>query len=248
MKLKSIVVEDEQNSRELLLNILDKYCPEVEVHGVATGVEEATQLIRAQAPDLVFLDIELQDGVGFDVFKNFTEFDFLTIFITGYEQFGIEAIKHSAVDYLLKPISIKELQEAIARAKLRIKPWSILKQLDQSTNTDELPINGNKLVLSSGKSSKIIPCEEVIYVSADEPYSRLTLTNQSKILVQIPLFKISEMLPAFFFKIHRSHIINLHQVTEWDKGRGGNVLLRNGEQLPISYRIKKSFIEAWGAL
>ena len=248
MKITSIVVEDEQNSRELLVNILNNYCPDVEILGLATGVAEATQLIQTHQPDLVFLDIELQDGMGFDIFKNFTEYDFTTIFITGYDQFGIEAVKHSAVDYLLKPFSIKELQEAIARAKRRIKPWQIMKLQENSSEDSELEINSNKLILNSGKSSKVIPCEELIYISADEPYSRLTLKDQRKMLVQIPLFKISEILPPFFFKIHRSHIINLYQVSEWDKGRGGNVVLSNGDQLPISYRSKKNFVDALAAL
>jgi len=244
MKIRTLIIEDELSSQELLINFLSSHCEDVEIIGVSATVAQGKQFIETLAPDLVFLDIELEDGLGFDVLKNFSEFDFVTIFITGYDQYSIEAIKHSAFDYILKPFSIKELQNAILRVKSRIKPWNILKQIEQADNTSQIVNIADKFILKSEKGSRIITHEQIIAISADEPYSRLNLSDNSKVLIQLPLKKVLELLPESFIKIHRSYIINLNKVVNWDKGRGGHVELINGHILPISYRLKKEFLIA----
>lgn len=204
-------------------------------------VTAARALIKHHHPDVIFLDIELEDGTGFDMMEGFSSLDFFTIYITSYDQYSIQAIKHAAFDYILKPFSIIELRQSIERLREQMPLRKMLQALNTAKELKALPSFQEKLVLRYDKGAKVVHHDEILFFAADKPYSCIYLSDQSKVLLRIPLSKVKEQLPAIFFQVHRSYIINLSKVREWEKGRGGEVLLENGKRLPIAYRLKKEF-------
>ncbi|WP_400075682.1 LytR/AlgR family response regulator transcription factor [Winogradskyella sp. R77965] len=241
MNLKALIVEDEENSQELLSLFLSDYCPDISIVGFSKTITKAIKLIAKEKPDIVFLDIELEDGNGFELLNQFSPFEFLTIFITGYENFTLDALRHSACDYILKPFSIVELKNAVARAKSRVKIWETINVIVKSENN--LIQEEGKLILRTAKKTKVITLNEILYIDSDDPYSRIYLTNGNSLYIQERLKKLNDFLPDYFFRIHKSYLVNLKMVKEWDHGRGGNLLLNDNTELTISYRNKKEFKE-----
>jgi len=242
MVTNCFIVEDEENSQEILKRFLIDYCKDMKVVGMAKAIEEAEEKIRELSPDIVFLDIELEDGVGFDLISKFSPFDFITIFITGYEHYSVEAVKYMAVDYLLKPLSINKIQEAVIRAKDRLRAWKVMKFVDVDSNNSIRNTLDDKIVLKNGRATVIIEPHSINFISVDNPYCRIHAKNKKNpILIHNTLSKVSEKLPDYFFKVHRSYIVNLKQVISWDKGRGGHLTMSDQTHLPIAIRQKKEF-------
>lgn len=239
MKLTAIIAEDEKNSQELLEVLLNNFCPEVSIIGKTETVNETIDLISKLEPDLLFLDIELRDGNGFDVIQNFSAYQFLTIFITGYDNYVIKAMRNSAFDYITKPFSIEDLKETISRAKAHIAKWKLIYQLDMSV--DDFILQDDKIVLKSTKGMMVVSFHEIVYISVDEPYCKVFLKNNKLVHIQTSLKNMDEILPNYFYRIHKSFMVNLNMVKEWENGRGGNLTLINEKVLPISTRRKKEF-------
>ncbi|GAB5398580.1 MAG: LytTR family DNA-binding domain-containing protein [Aureisphaera sp.] len=241
MNLEVVIIEDEEHSQELLHNLLHHYCPGVKVLGTCDSVIKSIELIKKTKPDLVFIDIELQDGNGFDILKEFPDYSFLTVFITGYDKYMLKAIKHTAFDYILKPFSIEQLRNTVERAKTKKDTYNILKQIENSA--ESVLVSENKLIVKSSRGSKIITTQDIIYIGYDDPYCEIYLSNNRKVLVHETMKTMLEILPDYFFRIHKSYAINLNKVYEWDNGRGGNAHMCGGISLPISYRNKALFKE-----
>ncbi len=242
MTIKCFIVEDEENSQNILKTFLTDYCQDVEVVGMAKSIETATEKIKELSPDLVFLDIELEDGNGFELLTQFSPFDFILVFTTGYEQYSVEAVKHMAIDYILKPYSIPIIQDCIVRAKERLKTWKIMKLVDTETDSSIRKTLDEKLTLKSGKGTILIDPNDILFVKVDDPYCRIYILGQkSPIIIQNTLTNIASKLSNNFFKVHRSYLINLNYVTAWDKGRGGNLKINNETVIPIAIRQKREF-------
>ncbi|PQJ79085.1 LytR/AlgR family response regulator transcription factor [Polaribacter porphyrae] len=240
MELKILIVEDEINSQELLKNLLIENCESITITGVCESVKKAIQLINENKPDLVFLDIELQDGSGFKVLNNFDEQHFYTVLVTGYDNYGIEAVKKSVLDYILKPYAVEEIINIVDKTRKKIdflKPLKILK------NNNKVNLKNDKITIKTSKKTTTILLEEIVIIEAFDPYTKLLLTEDRILISELRLKDMILILPNFFNQIHRSYIINLNFVKEWDRGRGGKVFMKNGDIIPISYRNKKEFIK-----
>jgi len=244
MNLKTLIVEDEKKSQILLKHFLLTYCNAVELVGIADGIEQAMHLISAHSPDLVFLDIELSDGNGFELLEKLNEQNFLLVFVTGYEQFGIKAIKHGAFDYILKPFSILEITNTVDKAKKRLTSFQLLHNLEKDSTNSIKNVDEDRLAIKTATGTKIVHPSTIEYISVDEPYCRINLVDKSTIMVQNSLKGLLPFLPNYLVRVHRSYIVNLNQIARWDKGRGGNIETLSGTMLAISYRLKKSFVEA----
>jgi two-component system LytT family response regulator len=248
MRYKALIVEDELRSREFLKNLVSEFCPELEVTGTATNVDEAVAFINEQSPDIVFMDIEMQTGTGFDVLQRIQHRNFHVIFTTAYDHYAIKAIKFSAVDYLLKPINLEELQEAVKKAVQHIRQ-------DADENRIELLIRNLRrpagedysISLSTSEGVEFVQLGQIIRLEANGPYSTFFLKGDRKIMVSKNLKEYEILLSDHgFFRIHNSHIINLREVRKMVKTDGGYAVMNDNSMITISPKKKEEFISLMG--
>ncbi len=236
MNINCIIIDDEPNNVENLQHMLKKYCTEVVVAATATSADEAIEKIHLHRPDLIFLDIQMPVKSGFDVLKSFTEIFFEVIFITAYDKYGIQAIKFSALDYLLKPVNIDELKLAVEKAKTRIS------QKNQNLKIENLleyikrgQKDSPKLALPTLTETTYVKTDEIIRCEADDNYTTFYLQNGEKILVCKPLKEFSEILKPFnFLRTHQSHLVNIQFVRSYLNEDGGKLLMKDATKIPIS--------------
>ena len=245
-----VIVEDERHSRETLKSLLVEFCTDVEIAGMAGSVEEAREVITKVHPDLVFLDIELQTGTGFDVLNSLSDLHFGVVFTTAFEHFAIKAIKFSSLDYLLKPIDIIELQQAVEKAKEKKDDALKQKKLEVLLNNIKASPGGErKICLATLNSIEFININEVLYCEADGSYTNFYLKNGDKLLVSKNLKEYENMLTDYnFMRVHNSFLINLAEVKSLVKSEGGYILMNNNSQISISPKKREMFMSKMAAL
>lgn len=240
MNIRSIIIDDELNNVANLRSIIDTYCPGIEVIATANNAADGVEVIKSNQPDLVFLDIQMPSGSGFDVLRAFKAVHFEVIFITAYDQYGIQAIKFSALDYLLKPIDINEFKVAIDKAKEKISSkrqnHSIENLLEYiKTGQRESP----KIALPTLSEIRYIKVNNIVRCEAENNYTTFYLNNGEQILVCKTLKEYNELLhPHRFIRPHQSHLVNLSFVKSYLKEDGGTLLLTDQTKVPISRQNK----------
>ncbi|MEO1516009.1 MAG: LytTR family DNA-binding domain-containing protein [Bacteroidota bacterium] len=241
--IKVVIVDDEQNSRELLTSMLQMYQEEVQLLGSAHDVKSGIQLITEVRPDLVFLDIEMPGGDGFEILNAFDSLFFKVIIVTGYDQYAIRAIKYAALDYLLKPIDLEELEMAIQKLKRQAgKDETENVRFLKSNYEQKKQPNLQQIILPGHKKYIIVPFANIISIEARGNYTVFHLENKETHTVAHSLSYYEELLPTnVFFRIHKSYIVNCTKVEGYDPGRAGKVHLKNGSSLDIAARRKVSF-------
>ncbi len=244
MKHKALIVDDEQDARVTLANFLARHCPEtIEVIGFAEGVQQALYLIEKKQPTVLFLDIKMGDGTGFDLLKTCKNPSFRVIFTTAYNAYAIRAFRWNAIDYLLKPINPIELKEAVNRlSEVPINTDVHLRHIERYQQ-NEAP---ERLVLPAQNQYHIIDINDIIYIESDNNYSIFHLQQHTRVVVSKPLKEYEELLPkAHFFRIHYSFLLNLNYIATIQK-KDSKVILTNGTQLEISRRRKQDFLQRMG--
>lgn len=244
--MRAVIVEDEVHNREALKNLLEEYCEDVTVAGVAASVREGVELIQQVRPDLVFLDIELQTGTGFDLLKELPNPNFDIIFTTAFEQYAIKAIKFSSLDYLLKPIDVDELQAAVQKARMRHHEASRQEQLNVLLSN--MSGKGNrKICLATGDRIEFVRVDEILLCEASGSYTHVHLKGQRKIMVSKHLKEYETLLSEDnFMRVHNSFLINLNEVKQFVKSEGGYILMNNDVQVSISPRKRDEFFQRMG--
>lgn len=243
MILKTIIVDDEPDAVNFIDSIVREYCPKLEVVGKASSAKDGSKLIIEKTPDIVFLDVEMPHGSGFDLLANFPEKTFEVIFITAFNHYAIKAIKFSAVDYILKPININEFIQAVdkvidKRSNHSNRGGSFSALLENVRST--LP---GKLAIPTSEGMEYLNTKEILRVEADRSYSWFFLTDRRKILVSRNLKEYQELLSdRNFFRTHNSHLINLEHVKKYIRHEGGAVELIDGSQVPISRGKRDLFL------
>ena len=239
MNLNAIIVEDEANSREILSNYLAKYCPTVNVKGEAASIEEAKELLKKHKIDLVFLDVEMPFGTGFDLLDQLPERTFETVFVTAYNQYAIDALNNHAAYYLMKPINIDELIKSVDYVtEIRKKEDA----LEDRVLTPKLKKVDGKITLPQQDGFQILNVADILYCKADDNYTEIYLENK-KILVSKTLKYFEEALTKFAFaRIHKSYLVNVNEVVKYRKGKGGSVVVSNGKELLVSASKKKDLL------
>ncbi len=250
--IKSVIIEDEEKGKKFLNNLLDMYCPNVKVAGFAKTISSAIELIKNEKPDLVFLDIILEDGNSFELLKNLEERNFEVVFTTAHNEFAINAIKLSALDYLVKPINIEELQAAVEKVETRLKvkeEKDVNIQLENLVeNQKSVNVSTHKIGLHSASGIKFVPVSDIYYLSAEGNYTYVHLEKE-KVLITKTLKNFEELLTDYkFFRIHRSFLVNLIHISELDnsitrEGSGGQIILSNQIHVPVSRDKKKDLLE-----
>lgn len=242
--MRAVIIDDEESVRESTQTLLAIYCPDVEIVGIASGVKSGIESIKTQMPDLVFLDVEMKDGTGFDVAYSFPHRDFSIIFITGHNEYALKALKCSAIDYLLKPVDPEELEKAVSKAHQVLKPE--LRQLQMKALEGNL--EGKKLekiLLKDAEKVYLINVNEIIYCESDDNYTRFYIADERVILVSTTLKEYESLFSDLnFFRCHQSYLINLSYFDFLDKREGGSIKMKNGATLPVSVRKRDSLIKA----
>ncbi|KLT67260.1 LytTR family DNA-binding domain-containing protein [Pedobacter sp. BMA] len=246
--LKAIIVDDEEFARSSLFFLLQQNCPEIEITGIARSVQEAKEILFNHPIDLIFLDIAMPGGNGFDLIPDAKKHKAAVIFTTAYDQYALKAIKANALDYLLKPIDIDELKTAVEKVTQHIKLFQNQNENDERVSNLANSLSAKseirKLTLPYGQGFKMIDVDEIIYIEADSNYSVVHLINKEKITVSKVLREFEELLPNDqFARIHKSSIINLNHLKEYNSKNGLQVFLKSGESINISRRRASDFFE-----
>lgn len=228
--MKAIIIEDEKRARMLLKALLQDHCPEVKVLGDFADLESGVESIKRNSPDLVFLDIELPGSSGLQILDFFKddEINFSIIFVTAYNEYAIQAFKLSAIDYVLKPINVEKLKDAVAHYQLQKQKQ--IRQLDALKSN--LYESKKKIVIPSRDDFQYIDPEDVLYVKAEGSYCQFHLRNGKRILMSRNLKYVEEMIQSFPFlqRLHKSFIANINEVTNYNRGTG-KVMLKDGTEL-----------------
>lgn len=246
--INAIIIDDEQGARDILKKLITRYCPEVNLLGEAASAEEGRMLLSQCQPNLVFLDIEMPYNTGFDLLKTLPSIDFEVIFVTGFDQYALSAIKFSALDYLLKPISEIELIQAINKAQKRIKKESIN---DRFSNFIENLQNEahQKIGIPTLEGFLFIKIEEIVRCEAENRYTTLFMLEGEKVLATRNLKEFEDILKTrSFFRIHHSHLINLKYVEKFFKGDGSYVTMSDGAMVNVSRRRKDDLLQQLNTL
>jgi len=244
--IRSIIIDDEKDARYVLRNMLEKHFEKITIVGEADDIESGINIINEKLPDIVFLDIQMRKGTGFDLLERIKKIDFEVIFVTAHNQYAIDAFKFSAFGYLLKPIKITELEEAIERFE---------KQMESSKNNINQRLKvlvenyGNegeirKLIINTIEGFQVLKLKDIIRLEADRNYTHFFVESGKKITTSKNLGEYEELLNDFgFFRIHQSTIISLRHVIGFQKGDGGLIRMTDGVDLKLSRYRKEDFLK-----
>jgi two-component system LytT family response regulator len=247
--LRTLIIDDEPHVRRTLTQMVKEECGNVRLVGTAGGVQEGIDAINKYNPDLILLDIKMDDGTGFDLLKKAEPVNFKVIFITAFDQYAIQAFKFSAIDYLLKPVDPDDLVDAINRAEELIQQdfSTQLKVLDENLRTTET--RDKKILLKTVDTVHLVRVRDISYCESDSSYTSFYLTNGQKILVSRTLREYEDMLKDFgFFRVHKSFLVNLFTVSKFEKVDGGYLVMENNDRVPVASRKRDELMELFEKL
>ncbi len=242
--LRAVIIDDIERIRKENVALIKAACPNVSIIGQADSVDSGIKLIKQVAPDLVFLDIEMPDGTGFDLLQKLSPIAFKVIFITGYEDFAIRAFRFSAIDYLLKPLDRHELIEAVKKAENAFGKEVFDMKLHNLFTNLERPKNLQKLILKTADKIYSINIQDIVNCESDKNYTTFHFINAPKLIVSTNLKEYETLLaPHNFFRTHKSHLINMAYFDHFIKSEGGNtIVMKNKTAIPLSVRKKEEFM------
>lgn len=249
--IRSIIIDDEQIGRELLADLLEEYCPNVSVVAHADSVQAAREAIQRHEPDLLFLDIEMPRGSGFQLLEEMDGHRFEVVFTTAYEQYAIRAIKAAALDYLLKPINCNDLVAAVAKAERKRTMTSEIHHgfealLESLRHPNAEP---SKLALPSEEGLIIVPVSDIVRCEASASYTWFHFTSGERRLVSRPLKEFEMILAGMnFLRVHHSHMVNIDHVRRYVRGEGGELVMSDNSAVMVARRKKEELLKMLGAV
>ena len=245
MEISAVIIDDEQNNIDNLEILLRQHCPQITIVATAMNANDGASIIILNNPDIVFLDIQMPGKNGFEMLQSLKNHSFELIFVTAFDQYGIQAVKFSALDYLLKPINTEELKNAVNKAIYR----SVEKKQNQKLENllqvleNQQERNLHRIALTSARETRFIKTANIIRCESSNNYTTFFLTDGEKIMVSKPIFEYEEILSAYgFTRCHQSHLVNKKHMRSLVKDDGGYLLLEDNTQVPVS-RLKKEFVK-----
>lgn len=239
-QITCVLVDDEENATKVLSKFIESYCPDVNLVGIANSMNDGIATIEEHNPQLVFLDIEMPLGTGFDLLEKLGDRKFHVVFVTAYDHYAIQAIKNQAVDYILKPVDIDDLVAAVEKVKKKIKEPSSVKEVLKRVRVEE----NAKLAIPTLYGHKFINPKNIIHIKAEGSYSIIFTENEGQIMISKNLKSIENALKQDnFLRVHRSHIVNLDKVTEFHKNDGGYLVLESEERVEIGSSNRAQIVE-----
>ncbi|HPH18763.1 MAG TPA: LytTR family DNA-binding domain-containing protein [Haliscomenobacter sp.] len=241
--LRAVVIDDIDQIRRENIALIALNCPNVTIIGEADSVATGTDLIRQVSPDLVFLDIGMRDGTGFDLLQQFKPIGFKVIFITGFEDFAIRAFRFSAIDYLLKPLDVDDLIEAVKKAEDSVDKELTDAKYNNLFNNFDRPKDLQKLILKTADRIYSVGIQDIVTCEADKNYTTFSLVDGSKIVVSTTLKEYENLLtPHGFFRPYQSHLVNMAHFDHFIKSEGGTIVMKNKTTVPLSVRKREQFL------
>jgi two-component system, LytTR family, response regulator len=242
--IRTVLIDDETDSIRILRKLLETCCPQVTVVGTADGVETATILIRAERPDLVFLDIEMMHGNAFDLLNRLQPIDFQVIFVTAFDNYAVRAFKYSAVDYLLKPVDIDELRASVEKLSGKLEKDNVLDRM--RTLLDNLGsghLTEQKMAIPTSTGLSFVTLRDIVRLEAKGSYTTIHMTDKRHIVSTRTIKDYEDILPeSLFYRVHNSHTINLQKIQKYQKGRGGNIIMEDGTSIEVASRRREEFL------
>lgn len=236
------IIENRVDAPSLLSNIIQEYCPSLEIVGVAMNITDGLSLIENTKPDLVFLEVEINGATSFQLLDQLMHMSFQVIFTTQYVQHALKAFEYGAVDYLLRPYSPQDVLKSVERVRKTFYNQAIFNKLDFLINNNK-PKRSKKLIVSTTEGVSVLPLSEIIRVEADRSYCFIYLSDGERVLVSKPLKDIERSLPNdIFIRVHTTHLINMEYLKRYVKEDGGYAMMLNGSSVPIARRRKQQFL------
>lgn len=232
---KTIIIDDEENSRSNTKNMLANYCPEIEVIAEAASGMEGKKLIQDLKPQVVFCDINMPGMSGLEMIDSLVHKDFCLIFLTAYSEHGINAVKAGAIDYLMKPLILGELQGAVKK---------VVQYYEQKGTSQAAPADKNLVLINHSKGFTLIDYKDIVWLEASDNYTNLFLNTGKKIVASKTLKEFEAILPTtVFFRIHRSSLINVDYIKEYSNSEGGTIIMSDGTNIQVSKARSQEFAE-----
>ena len=240
-KMKAVIIDDEPDARSVLRRLAADFWPECQLVGEADGVQSGVRLLRQMPADVVFLDIQLGDGTGFDLLDFFPHPPFQVVFVTAYDNFALRAFRYHAIDYLVKPVAPNEFIQAADRLKAGVPALQmpLLEPLKASFREKKV----DKIVVNTSDGMSFIPLDHILRMESDGSYTTFFLNTGEKVIASRLIKEFEELLPETdFCRIHQSHIVQVKYVRKFLKEDGGYALMSNGDKIPVSRRKKDAFL------
>jgi two-component system, LytTR family, response regulator len=246
--IKAIIVEDELMSQQYLKNFLQQHFSTINVVAIIDNLPDAVDALKLHVPDIVFLDIEIKMGTGFDVLAAIPDIKSEIIFTTAFNQFAIEAFKYHAIDYLLKPLEDKRVFEAVSHCIKRLEQKNSGQQITQLLQSIQRPaLQIQHLGIHTLEGIEFINIADIVFAEAKGNYTELKLNSGATIVASKKLKEIEQSLTGgSFFRIHNSYVVNMMYIKKYNKGRGGDIILKDGSCLPVSATRKDDFLKYFG--
>lgn len=243
--MKALIVDNEAPVLTAMSALLAAHCPEVTAIDTAGGVAEGLEKIKTFQPDLLFTDVEMDDGTGMDMLSQMPAGRTQVVFITGHNQYAVDAFRFSAIDFLLKPVDPEELKEAVSRARQNIDQARQLQQLQNLKEHLDPQFTGEKrIVLRDQEHIHLVKVGDILCCDAEGVYTRFHLSGDRKVMVSRNLKEYEDLLePHGFMRVHNSHLVNLKKIEGFNKAEGGFVVLEGNLQIPVSKRKKDALME-----
>lgn len=242
--INAVIIEDEPKNVTLLRKMLEMYCPQVNVCADANAIETGLAVITKNKPDLVFLDIEISGGNSFQLLDMLQPVKFDIIFITAYDNYLLKAIRYAALDYLFKPVNIKELIAAVNRSVEKINTQKTTQQIEHLLKELATPKSLTTITLPTSFGFYVIPVQQIIRCEANGNYTVFYMEDKKKHIASKTLKEYEDILPPdIFFRAHHSHLININFIVKYHKGKGGIIEMKDKSAIPLATRRKNDFID-----
>ncbi|TCC90364.1 response regulator transcription factor [Pedobacter frigiditerrae] len=245
--ISAVIIDDEKNNIDNIVGLLQKLELVITIVGTATNAEDAIQLIVTTKPDLLFLDIQMPNKNGFELLKALPHYQFEVVFVTAFDQYGIQAVKFSAIDYLLKPVNPEELVAAVRKVEIKLSRKKENLQLENLMELirDKDAKKEHKLALASTKEIRFVNTSDIIRCESSNAYTEFFLVDGKNIMVSRPIFEYEELLADYdFIRCHQSHLVNKKFIKSLLKEDGGYLLIEDNVRIPISRNKKENVLNA----
>lgn len=233
--MRAIIIEDELHCQDVLVKMIPLITKEIKIIGTAVSVESGLELIKKEKPDVVFLDIELNDGSGFDLLNQCKSVNFFTVFVTSYENYALKAIEYAPIDYILKPVLPSDLGRAIQKVLLRKG------EIIDERNSSIEKLSDSHSVITNGRKYRVTNHDEILYIQADQHYCEVYLSDGERMISSETLANFEKRMPPHFFRLHKSTLVNLKRVKSFQLKENPTIVLSNEIELKLAHRRKKDF-------